>query len=258
VRREFPWVEISENRDNLGYTGGNNEGIRYALDRNADFILLLNNDTVVDPAFVREMVAVMGSSSAIGFVSPKIYFLDEPDRIWFAGARYSISTGYGRVTGYREKEQGQYEEAREIDRPCGCALLVSRSLCQEVGLLDPGIFLYMDEIDWMLRARKKGYKAYLAPKAKVWHRVSSSAGGEDHPNAFYYSVRNSLHILNTHARWPLLPFNWGRNVVVLVVFLLALARSAAPKRAGIRAITDGFRDYLMGVRGARRQTHPRS
>jgi len=256
VGREFPWVEISENHENLGYAGGNNEGIRYALGRGADYILLLNNDTVVGPDFVREMVRVMQSSATIGFVSPKIYFFDEPDRIWFAGARYSVYTGHGRVTGYREKDLGQYEQAREIGRPCGCALLVSRSVCQEVGLLDPGTFLYMDEIDWMLRARKKGYKAYLAPKAKVWHRVSSSAGGEDHPNAFYYSVRNTLHLLNAHARLAPSPLNWVRNGVVLVVFLLALAGSPAPKWEGIRAIADGVRDYLKGVRGARVQRSP--
>ncbi len=145
------------------------------------------------------MLAVATVSEEIGFVSPKIYFLDPPDLLWFAGARFSTWTGYGRVIGYREPDRGQYDDVRTIDRPCGCAVLVSRRLCREAGLMDDRLFLYVDEVEWMLRARKHGFKACYAPKAKVWHKVSASVGRESHPDAFYYGVRNTLYALNTHA-----------------------------------------------------------
>ncbi len=137
VREEFPGIELIETGENLGYTGGNNMGIRRALDLGADYVLILNNDTVVAPGFVRELLAVDSKSDRIGFVSPKIYFMDPPDRIWFSGARYYTWCGYGRMVGYREKDREQYDRVREIDRPCGCAMLVSRAVCREAGLLDP-------------------------------------------------------------------------------------------------------------------------
>ena len=253
VREEFPGIELIETGENLGYTGGNNMGIRRALDLGADYVLILNNDTVVAPGFVRELLAVASKSDRIGFVSPKIYFMDPPDRIWFSGARYYTWCGYGRMVGYREKDREQYDRVREIDRPCGCAMLVSRAVCREAGLLDPGIFLYVDEVEWALRARRLGFRSYIAPGAKVWHKVSSSAGGEGHPDAFYYGVRNTLYALNRQVpcRSPLV--RRVRNALVLLVYLLSLPRSAAPLAEGVRAIRTGSGDYHAGRMGRRRQ-----
>lgn len=251
VRREFPRIVVLENRENLGFTEGNNVGIRYALDRGADYVLLLNNDTLVDKAFVRELVTVAASSERIGFVSPKICFLDPPDLLWFAGAVFSTRTGHGRMIGYRERDRGQYDDIREIDRPCGCAVLVSRRLCEEAGLMDPGIFLYVDEVEWMLRARKKGFKAYYAPRAKVWHKVSATIGSERHPDSFYYGIRNTLYALNTHVRYSAGFLNRMRNITVTAVFALSLAFSSSPKREGTRALASGIADYRWGKFGKR-------
>ena len=99
--QEFPRIELIETGENLGYTGGNNVGIRRALDLGAEYVLILNNDTVVAPESVRDLLAVASRSERIGFVSPKIYFMDPPDRMWFAGARYCTWCGYGRMVGYQ-------------------------------------------------------------------------------------------------------------------------------------------------------------
>jgi len=251
VRAAFAAVEVLEAGQNLGFTGGNNIGLRIALDRGADYVLLLNNDTVVDPRFLREMLTVATVSEEIGFVSPKIYFLDPPDLLWFAGARFSTWTGYGRVIGYREPDRGQYDNVRTIDRPCGCAVLVSRRLCREVGLMDDRLFLYADEVEWMLRARKHGFKACYAPKAKVWHKVSASVGRESHPDAFYYGVRNTLFALNTHAHCGTRILRYFRELSVTSVHLAALLLSSAPKVDGLRAIRQGLRDYRRGTFGKR-------
>lgn len=252
VRKEFPWVTVLETGENLGFTGGNNVGIRYALENGADYVLLLNNDTIVDPLFLREMLSVASSSDRIGFVSPKIYFLDPPDLLWFAGARFSTRTGYGRVTGYRERDRGQYDEIREIDRPCGCAMLVPRALCEKAGLMDDGIFLYVDEVEWMLRAREYGFRAFYAPNAKVWHKVSASMGRENQPDAIYYGIRNTLYALNLHARYLFAPINWLRNLTILVIFFVSVVRSCPSRLEGARAIFSGAADYLRGVTGPRK------
>lgn len=253
VKMEFPGIKLIETGENLGYTGGNNAGIRRALELGADYVLILNNDTIVDPGFIREMLAVASRSERIGFVSPKIYFQDPPDLLWFAGARFRTWCGYGRMEGYRETDRGQYDQIREIDRPCGCAMLVSRAVCREAGLLDPGLFLYVDEVEWALRARTLGFRSYIAPGAKVWHKVSSSLGGEGHPDAIYYSVRNTLYSLNRNApcRWPLV--RRTRNAIVLMIHFLSLVVSAVPLEEGVRAIRAGAGDYHAGRMGRRRE-----
>ena len=253
VKHEFPDLILLENRENLGFTEGSNVGIRYALDHGTDYVLLLNNDTVVDKGFLRELLQVAARSDRIGFVSPKIYFSDPPDMLWFAGARFYSWCGYGRMVGYREKDCGQYDEVREIDRPCGCAVLVSRRLCEEVGLMDPGIFLYSDEVEWTLRARKKGFEAYYAPQARVWHKVSASVGQEGSPDAMYYGVRNTLHALNSQE--PLTSALMGdlRNLLVVMVFLFSTINSRSSARKGFHAVLEGLKDYKasrMGKRGS--------
>ncbi|MBP2676799.1 MAG: hypothetical protein H6Q84_3639 [Deltaproteobacteria bacterium] len=234
VRSRFPGMEVIETGENLGYAGGNNVGIRHALDRGADYVLLLNNDTVADPPFLKEMLAVAGGSERIGFVSPKICFLDPPDLL--------------------ERDRGQYDQTTEIDRPCGCAVLVSRRLCREVGLMDDQLFLYGEEVEWMLRARKRRFKACLAPKARVWHKVSASIGGENHPDAFYYGVRNTLRALNGQAPCRFAPAGWARNGMVAAVFALSLLRSSVSLKEGAAAIFSGIRDYRRDLGGPRGKT----
>ena len=251
VREQYPGLEILQTGENLGFTGGNNVGIRHALKMGADYIILLNNDTVVDQNFVREMLNVASRDESIGFVCPKIYFYDPPGLIWFAGARFHAWCGYGRMVGYREKDCGQYDEVREIDRPCGCAVLVPRRLCEEVGLMDPSLFLYADEIEWMLRAKKKGFKVFFAPKAKVWHKVSASVGQEGHPDALYYGVRNTLYALNSHEPFTSALLRDLRNLMVVMVFLFSAFKSRSAAWKGFRAVLEGVRDYKISRMGRR-------
>jgi len=257
VRSKFPEVEVIETGENLGYGGGNNAGIERGLRLGADYILVLNNDTVVDPSFLGEMIAVASRDERIGFVSPKIYYMESPETLWFAGAWFCNWCGYGRMVGYGRKDRGQHDRIREIDRPCGCAVLVTRRLCEEVGLMDPSLFLYVDEMEWALRARKLGFRAYFAPDAKVWHKVSASVGREGHPDALYYGVRNTLYAVNTHVEVTSAVLGFFRNVLVVTVFLASALKLRAGFADGIRATLDGVRDFgrsRMGRRGAVQRT----
>lgn len=253
ARRAFPEVEVFENKENLGYPGGNNVGIREALARGAEFFLLLNNDTVVDGDFARELLSVAMQDERIGLVTSKIYFFDRPDTIWFAGGRISSWTGRYRHTGYGEIDRGQFDGVEDIGRPCGCSLLVTRRFIEDVGLMNEDLFLYGEEIDWAFRAREKGYRCVLAPRSKVWHKWGSSTGGAKSGNYLYYSVRNLLHVLNAHARIRCAPVNAMRNALVVAGFVVSVFTMKVDMVRGFRNIWHGVRDYARTVWGPRDQ-----
>ena len=251
VRSSFPAVGILRNAENLGFPGGNNVGIRHALRQGADYIVLLNNDTVVDGNFVRALLAAAAERPDAGFLSSKIYYYDRPDVLWFAGGRYSTATGRSVQIGYGEKDRGQYDSLREIDRPCGCAVMASRTLLEKVGLMDESLFLYGEEIEWALRAREQALRSLYVPGSKVWHRISRSSEGERSGKSYYYAVRNTLYILNRHAlcRLPLL--NAARNVIVVLIFLASIFTMRIALVRGIRNVFRGVADYRRGIMGRR-------
>jgi len=252
ARRSFPEVEVVENGGNLGFPGGNNVGIREALSRGAEFVVLLNNDTVVDKEFARELLFVARRDEKIGMVTSKIYFFDRPERIWFAGGDISTWTGRSRHAGFGEVDRGQFDHVEDIGRPCGCSLLVTRAYLKDVGLLDESLFLYGEEIDWVLRARRKGYRCVLAPRSKVWHKWASATGGARSGTYLYYSVRNMLRVLNTHARFGFLPLNTLRNLLVVAGFAASVFTMKTEMGSGLRNVWCGARDYYGAVSGPRR------
>jgi GT2 family glycosyltransferase len=258
VRRMFPGIEVIENGRNLGFPGGNNVGIRHALDRGADYVILLNNDTVVDREFARELLAVAERDPGVGMATSKIYYHDRPDVLWFAGGELSTWTGRCTHAGYGQPDRGQFEGVEDIGRPCGCSLLVTRRFLEDVGLMDEDLFLYGEEIDWVFRARRHGYRCVLAPRSKVWHKVSAATGGPSSGNYCYYAVRNMLLILGRHAPRRFAPLRAIRVAVVASVFAASLFTMGIDKRTGLANIVAGVRDYLRGSFGERSARGPLS
>ena len=250
IRLRFPAFEVLENGTNLGFPAGNNVGIRRALASGAEYVILLNNDTVVDGRFAVELVEAARRNPAAGMVSSLILFHDRPDVIWFAGGSVSTWTGRSRHTGYLETNHRRHPGDRPIGRPCACALLLTRRFLDTVGPMREDLFLYGEEIDWMLRARRSGFSCVLAPRSRVWHKVSASTGGRSRPTFLYYSTRNMLAVLRAEAsRGPIL--DRLREGIVLLVFLGAAFRSGADRREGIRNVCRGYRDYRNGISGPR-------
>lgn len=136
LRKEFRGLTVIENRKNLGFTGGNNVGIRYALEHGTDYILLLNNDTVVAPTFLSELVGVAESDERIGILNPKIYYFDLPETIWYAGGTFSMLRGFARHIGHRQVDKPRYNKRREVTFVSGCAFFVKAGVVRQVGLLD--------------------------------------------------------------------------------------------------------------------------
>lgn len=184
-------IILIKNEINYGFAEGNNIGIRYALRIfNPDYILLLNNDTIVDKKFLGEMVNTGENDENIGIVGPKIYYYDEPETIWCIGGKISWKLARGIHIGTNEIDNEQYEEEKEFDYVSGSAFLIKKEVLEEVGLMDKNFFLYFEETDLSLRASIKGYKSVYSPKAKVWHKVSQSGGGISGEVGLYYITRN--------------------------------------------------------------------
>jgi len=248
VRRLFPHFEVLENGTNLGFPAGNNAGIRRALAAGAEYVILLNNDTIVDRSFAKELVAAAKRNPSAGMVSSLIFFHDRPTVIWFAGGDISTWTGRSRHAGYLQADRGQFTGDVPIHRPCACSLLVTRRFLETVGFLREDLFLYGEEIDWMLRARRLGFPCILAPRSKVWHKVSSSTKASPRPMFLYYSTRNMLSVLRDQApRGRVL--DRVRDFLVLMVFLGAVFRLDVAWAGGVRNVLRGYRDYRKGVTG---------
>lgn len=201
VRLGFPEVEVIQTGENLGFAAGNNVGIRYALDKGADAVLLLNNDTTIDPNFLRILVESLYRERDIGAVNPTIYYYSHPAVVWSAGGTLDWQTGVAYQRHINELDLGQFRSEEEVDYGVGAALLIRREAIEAAGQLDPSFFLYYEETEWCCRARDAGYKTLYIPAAKIWHKVSQSMNNRN-ATQLYYFCRNRLLFLNKRGVKP--------------------------------------------------------
>lgn len=241
------------NPENLGFAAGNNVGISLALQRGADYIFILNNDTVVHPEVILQLVEVAEKDKEIGIVGPKICYLDEPERVWFAGASIDLTTGDSPHWGQGELDQGQYSNIVEVDRLCGCAMLVKAEVIRNIGMLDPDYFLYYEDVDWCARAKKAGYKMLCVQYAKIWHKESASTlankGSSLHK---YYQFRNRLLFLKKHSRNAFQAWFRFLKVILRGVFLFI---SGKKRYEGSRHRLRAFIDFVFRRFGKKKIYH---
>jgi len=232
---------------NAGFAGGNNPGIKLAMERGADYVLLLNDDTAVAPDFLRKLVAESGKDQSIGMAGPRIFYFYEPEKIWFSGASFDPASCSFSFPGadLTEKSFGTREPA-DTAYITGCCLLVSRKLLETVGSLDENFFLYWEDSDWGLRAAAAGFKSVVVPEARIWHKVSVSSGGNDSPFKIYHKTRGQLLFCERHApaaRKKLLG-GFARDMAWLVF------KSCAPHRfRRAAAYAAGIAGYFSGEKG---------
>lgn len=181
IRREFPDVPIFETGENLGFAGGNNVALKFALKKGFEWILLLNNDTVVDPNFLGAFLEAAEQSKA-KILGAKIFTYDEKNTIDHLGGMWNPNIG--------EFVSLKEDKMQKVDYVCGAALFMHRSVPEQIGLLEPRFFLFWEETDFCCRARRRGFEVWTAPKAKVWHKISSSfTGGKPQMHYFWWRSR---------------------------------------------------------------------
>lgn len=194
LRGRFPEVTVLETGRNLGFTGGNNAGIRAALGAGAEYVYLLNNDTICEPGALSELVRTAEGDRSIGIVTPVIHYFDHPNELWFAGSRIDLPWGVA----VHDNTRRPSRDAAPYPVPwvSGCAMLIPRHLIAKLNGFDDRYFLIWEDVDLSLRARAAGARVVVAPAARIYHKVSRSVGTSS-ANGCYYHVRNNLLLLRT-------------------------------------------------------------
>jgi|SRR3989344_3488697 len=201
--RKYPFdLEIIRSKVNLGFSGGNNLGIKRAINNGAEYVMLLNNDTRVDKNLLRFLLKE--AQDEVVITTPKIYFekgfeyhktrykKDELGRvIWYAGGVMDWKNMIGSHRGVDEVDKGQYDEKKTTDFATGCCMLIKSSIFKKIGMLDELYFLYYEDSDFCMRARKIG-KIVFVPNALIWHKNAGSTGGSGSALHDYFITRNRL------------------------------------------------------------------
>ena len=190
---------LIKNNQNQGFTGGNNIGINFALGTiDPDYVLLLNNDTVVDKNFLGELVFYAEENLYVGVMGPKIYYYDMPNQIQVTSARLDLWTGRNSLVGDGEIDHGQYNSISVTDYVSGACFFIRRDVIDKVGWLDSNFKCYWEETDYCMSVRKLGYKCIYYPNAMIWHKVSKSTN-KVKGILTYYMARNMFWFMKKHA-----------------------------------------------------------
>lgn len=256
LANQFDEVVFLQNEINQGFTGGNNSGIRHALDKGYDYICLLNNDTVVEPEFLNRLVNRMELDQSIGGIQPKILYNQTRDILWNAGGFFKSQWGMPVVRGENKVDEGQFDTSTSVDWITGCCMLLRTAVIREIGLLNDQYFAYFEDVDWSFRIKQLGVKLVYEPSAVIYHEAGVSSKtkkrtreGYVSPFAHYLNVRNHIFLLRSHARPAYLPTILLAQSVRLSGYIgYFLLRGRFKKlKAVVRACKDGIFSPLKAV-----------
>ena len=247
VRAEFPDVQVMRLPSNRYFAGGVNEGMRHALGAGAGSILLLNNDVVLERGALETLVRALEADPRRAAVSPRIYYYDPPDVIWFAGGRVG-GLGLVRHRGVNVKDEKFRDGAGVTEYVSLAAALLSREALDTVGLLDPDYVMYVEDVDWSARARERGLVLWYEPSAKVWHHVSATSGGGLTPLKAYYRLRSGGLYLARHGTPGRRPVAWAAYLM-WTIWLLPGALARGDLRSS-GALLRGFMDFTRILLGS--------
>ncbi len=248
LRRDYgDSIHLISNDKNYGFADGNNVGMRYALEKGTEYVLLLNNDTIVDPGFLYHLVQAADSDSRIGIAGPKMYYMEPPDVLWHAGGRVNWYLEHW-SRGAKKKDRGQFEKVADVDFVAGACMLIRRETINKIGLLPTDYFLQWEDIDYCTNALRHGFRCVYIPQAKIWHKVSASyrRGNKSYPQVVY-GIRGRFVIRRKYLSTP-------KFTVFVACFLLFttplyianyLIRYRDPKKA--MSFFRGLREALGGT-----------
>jgi len=248
-------LEVVRNSENLGFSGGCNTAISWALEKGGEYLLLLNNDTDVDPLFLDDLVKVASLSPKAGILVPSIFFYYEPELLWFGGSTNVAwrKMNKGITSSLFKKElPREVRKPRELSFASGCAMLMRTDALREVGGFDERFFLYFEDADLSFRFRKAGWEILWVPTSHIRHKVSATTLTKvGSPRVHYYDTRNVLLLSKKHGPWWMVAWRpvWAFYTLAKQVLKLAIGKH----REVSRAIADGVLDYYAGRFGKYRK-----
>jgi GT2 family glycosyltransferase len=245
LARKEPNVTVIRMTTNLGFAGGFNVGMRHAIGMGAEAVLILNNDTIAAENMVTLLAAEL--KSGVGIVAPRIYYRDDPHRIWSDGFKAGPLT-----LDMRNDRRGRLDSAvvsvpvRNVDYVPGCAMLIHRKALDSVGLFDEQFFAYYEDLDYCIRVRRAGFRILAVSEALLWHKVAGTTGLQS-PRRQYLIAYSSVRFFAKHAgwRWPFIVIaravSLGKTLVTL-----AVARRGDLIQSHVRGLAEGLHDTFVG------------
>lgn len=241
ITKKFPDVKLIESKENLGFSGGNNLGIKYALENDFDYIMLLNNDTIIDNLMINELLK---NSDKNTITAPKMYYYKEKNRIWYAGGKIDKITGS--VKHYKMNEIDNNEDKiSNVTFATGCCMMINADIIKRIGMLNDSYFMYCEDTDFCLNALSNNIKILYIPNAKLWHKVSVSSGGEGSPFSTYYITRNRFYYISKYKNY----FAFTAMLYSFITRYIRILQYKFKKNNIWKSIKKGVYDYKKKING---------
>ena len=222
--------------ENNGFSAGNNIGINFALNRGADYIMLLNNDTVID----ENMIQLLHSKATEKTVTtPKMYYYSRPNVIWYAGGELEYKYGGARHLGLDKEDSETFSLVKSCTFVTGCCVMIHRNILEKVGLLDETYFMYGEDVDYSIRLQEEGIEILFVPTAKLWHKVGGSGTSKIN---IYYDTRNKLYIMDKYGFPKISKVRY--RVKILLLYIRGIL-----KKNNDTFFRKAYLDYRRGVKG---------
>lgn len=230
---------LIEAKENLGFSAGNNVGIKFAINHGADYILLINNDTVVDKGFLEPLISVVESDSEIGIMSGQIYYYDYSNLLWFDGGYINSWKGQAYHKNIKKENDSSLPILEEVDFLTGCFMFMPVKVIESVGGLDEDYFLYYEDTDFCSKVRKHGYKLILNRSSKIYHKISKSTS-ENSDLYLYYNTRNRLIFVQRNID------NVNEYISYMYILISIIYKWIKYRNV---FLFKGLKDFLQGKRG---------
>ncbi len=230
---------VMVNIENLGFSGGNNVGIKQALENNSDYLLLLNNDTIVESDFLSKLISNKDFSDKIGVFTPMITYYNDKNTIWSAGGRINKIRASG-ITFWPNKNSENYILNKLCEFASGCCMLIKKEVIEKVGLLDEKYFLYLEDTDYCQRVISSGYKVLYVGSSRIYHKVFSTTAKANKLLPLYYSIRNRLYF----AKKNLGLYFYPAFLYLILVFCIKFIYPYKISPNTLKVIIHSFKDFF--------------
>lgn len=249
LKDQFPHIQLIQAESNLGFTGGNNLGMNYAIRQDYPYMILLNNDTFVENNFLEILVRYMDDHANVGAIQPLIYFNHNRKLVWNAGSVFNKWLGNTRSVNYNQILKEKNNQIKEVDWITGCALFTRSSILKETGLLAENLFIYYEDVDLSFRIKKAGYKLIMHPQSVIYHIAGMSnktktkgKEGYVNPIVHYLNVRNRIWFLKKYTS----PLYFASSFLFNFFYIIALIGYFAMRlrlnklKTILKAVKDGL------------------
>jgi GT2 family glycosyltransferase len=240
-RAAYPGVKMVLTGANLGFSAGNNAGIRQA---SGDYFFIVNNDTEFTPGLLEGLLDIFRKYPDAGMACPKFqYYFDKGTIEWAGFSKVNVFTGRNEAIGHGEKDEGQHNSVHQTPYAHGGGMLVPRSVVEKAGMMPEEFFLYYEELDWSEQIRRKGYKIYYQPASLIYHKESMTTGKAS-PLKTFYQTRNRILFMKRNVTW------YEFLVFILFFILLTVPKNTIKfllerKMLHLRAFWKGFLWHLF-------------